>query len=212
MITQRLLAAAVRLVAGVYREQDLKPAVRGRIYFANHSSHLDFLVVWAALPHALRRQTRPVAAADYWQRDAVRRFLAGSVFRAVLIARQDVRRENHPVDAMQRALEDGSDLIVFPEGTRVADACVQPFKSGLYHLVRRCPDVELVPVWLENLNRILPKGEFLPVPVLGRVVFGPAIPTLGAEESKDAFLHRCRESLVALSSPDNSSSINASSQ
>jgi 1-acyl-sn-glycerol-3-phosphate acyltransferase len=88
-------------------------------------------------------------------------------------------------------------LIVFPEGTRSASGEVGPFRSGLYHLSRARPDAELVPVHLENLNRILPKGEALPVPMVSRVTFGPVLP-MGVGEQKEAFLERARTALLQL--------------
>lgn len=191
-----LLAALVRLIAGVPRQDGLSCGTPPRIYFANHSSHLDFVVIWASLPASLRSRARPVAAADYWNRGRLRRFLAERVFRAVLIAREGVDRKNNPLEQMSRVLEQGNDLILFPEGTRSRDGVVHDFKSGLHHLARRFPSAALVPVHLENLNRMLPKGEFLPVPMLGRVSFGDALPPWTEAETKEAFLHRCRRAVL----------------
>jgi 1-acyl-sn-glycerol-3-phosphate acyltransferase len=196
-MTASLLASLVRLVAGVPRQGGLPAAKAPRIYFANHSSHLDFVVIWASLPGLSRRRVRPVAAADYWRRGRVRSFLAARVFRAVLIARDGVGRQNNPLEPMLRVLEEGEDLIIFPEGTRSRDGVVQEFKSGIYHLARRFPEAELVPVHLENLNRILPKGEFLPVPLLGRVGFGAPVGGPREDESKADFLARCRAGVLA---------------
>ena len=63
--------------------------------------------------------------------------------------------------------------------------------------IRMRPDIELVPAWLENLNRILPKGEIVPVPLLGSVTFGAPI-SLDGDEPKGHFLQRARHALVAL--------------
>ena len=109
------------------------------IYFANHSSHLDFLTIWAALPGNLRARTRPVAGRDYWERTARRRRIARDFFNAVLIERQHVTVASNPLAPMVAALEAGDSLIVFPEGTRSADGQVHEFKSGLYHLARSFP-------------------------------------------------------------------------
>ena len=178
---------------------DCRPEVRQRIYFANHTSHLDFVVLWSVLPHELRSQTRPVAAEEYWTRSKLRKFLAGEVFRAILVDRQSTTVEQRQ-DQMSRMLDGmGKDqsLILFPEGTRGEGDEVKPFKSGLYHLARSKPGLELVPVYLENLNRVLPKGEFLPVPLLSRVFFGPPM-QLEPEESKEQFLERARQALLSL--------------
>jgi len=172
------------------------PARERRIYFANHASHGDFVLVWAVLPAQLRRRTRPVAAAEYWQRGWLRRLIGVGVFRAVLIAREHITKSNDPIETMAAALDEGSSLIVFPEGTRNQGAeQLQPFKGGLYHLAKARPSVELVPVWIDNLNRVMPKGEFLPVPLLCSVRFGAPL-TLLEGERKAEFLDRAREALL----------------
>ena len=171
-----------------------------RIYFANHSSHLDAAVIWAALPRELRRRTRPVAARDYWERGRLRRYVSSRVFRAVLIERAKVTPHSNPLAAMDEVLDGGESLILFPEGTRTEDdeGEMGEFKPGLWHLARKHPDTDLVPVHLENLNRILPKGEFILIPLLSAVTFGAAIqPTEG--EEKMAFLGRAKQSVQNLS-------------
>jgi 1-acyl-sn-glycerol-3-phosphate acyltransferase len=198
------VAAFARLVSGAtVTWKGAEPDLRQRIYFANHTSHLDFVVLWAALPPALRAMTRPVAAEDYWGLGRLRKWLAAKVFRAVLIPRASkdgtlgVSAAQSVLERTAAALEDGDSLILFPEGTRGSGGTVSPFRGGLYHICRRRPAVELVPVYIANLNRILPKGEFLPVPLLSRVVFGPPL-QLGPEESKPAFLDRAMDAVKAL--------------
>lgn len=194
------LASTARLVSGakpIWR--GCEPADVRRVYFANHTSHLDAVVLWACLPPSLRASTRPVAARDYWQHGRVRPYLAAQVFRALLIDRKppaDGPRGPSAIDLMLEAL-DTSSLILFPEGTRGRGDVVAPFRAGLHKLASEKPDVEFVPVHLENLNRILPKGEVLPVPVLSRVTFGTPM-RLDAEETRDAFLERARAAVAAL--------------
>ncbi|MCD6033634.1 MAG: Acyltransferase [Thermomicrobiales bacterium] len=202
-----VIAALGRLVSGVQVRWDgVEPEPRQRIYFANHSSHLDFVVVWAALPPELRARTRPVAARDYWEKGALRPYLAQRVFRAVLLDRgAPTPAEVAPthvaardlIDGLVAALGDDTSLIIFPEGTRGSGETVAPFKSGIYHLARRRPDVELVPVHIDNLNRILPKGEIFPVPLISTVTFGPPL-RLADGESKQPFLTRAHEAVLAL--------------
>lgn len=198
------LAAASRLVCGPTVRWQCDPrSARQRIYFANHSSHLDFILIWSAFPAERRRSLRPVAGSDYWNRGPVRRYLAGRVFHAVLIERADPGSSHGAAAAgastrrMADEMGDRHSLIVFPEGTRGPGGDPGTFKSGLYHLCRMRPDVELIPVYLENLNRILPKGEILPVPMLSRIVFGPPLGVCPHEE-KTAFLARARDALVQL--------------
>lgn len=198
------VAALARLATGPAVVWHCPPdAARQRIYFANHASHLDFVVLWAALPGAQRRAVRPVAGRDYWERTAVRRYLAREIFRAILVQRNTAASGDRAeaaraaVEDMAREMGHDTSLIVFPEGTRSANGDVGPFKSGLYHLALARQDVELIPVYLHNLNRILPRGETLPVPMLSRVTFGPPL-RLDPAEPKDAFLQRARTAVLSL--------------
>jgi 1-acyl-sn-glycerol-3-phosphate acyltransferase len=186
-----LLAGASRLISGAnVRWVDCQPTSRQRLYFANHTSHLDFVLIWSALPPAARVVTRPVAAREYWERGRMRKYFASRIFNAVLIDRK-VSPHDNPVDRIINAMGDRHSVILFPEGTRGSGAEIDSFKSGLYHICARKTGLELVPVYLENLNRILPKGEFLPVPLLSSVTFGPPM-GLQPGESKAAFLERAR--------------------
>jgi 1-acyl-sn-glycerol-3-phosphate acyltransferase len=196
VVAQVLAGSSVRWLGSV-------PTEGQRVYIANHSSHFDFIVLWSYLPSRLRRLTRPVAARDYWERDMVRRYLAARVFNAVLIDRVAApgtaagQLGRQAVDQMAQALDDRHSLILFPEGTRGAGEDLAPFRSGLYHLCHSRPDVEVVPVYLENLNRILPKGHLLPVPMLSRITFGAPLHLQPAEE-KHAFLERARQAVREL--------------
>jgi len=197
------LAFGSRIVSGATIEWHCDArSERPRIYFANHSSHLDFIVIWSALPARLRRSVRPIGGMDYWHQGSVRRYLAEEVFRAILIPRAGgdsmsrAAQAQASVQRMAEAIGDRHSVIVFPEGTRRSDGMIGDFKSGLYHLARLRPDVELIPVHLENLNRILPKGEVLPVPMLSRVTFGR--PLLNHSEDKQVFLAAARTAVVQL--------------
>lgn len=203
-----LLAAVARGISGVQVQwAGCEPDERQRIYFANHSSHLDFVVLWSALPSEIRANTRPIAAKDYWEQTALRLYLAKNVFHAVLLERGSVNKGpgpeeahfvgRHSMDHMVDALGTENSLIFFPEGTRGTGEKIAPFRSGLYHLAQHRPDVELVPAYLENLNRILPKGEFLPVPMLSLLTFGKPI-QVEPDEERDVFLERAREAVASL--------------
>lgn len=193
----RALAFLVRLLTGgTAHWRGCLPERAQRIYFANHTSNLDFVLLWASLPTALRRHTRPVAAQDYWITPG-RRYLAEQVFRAVLIERKRVTRTSNPLTPMLTALTAGESLIIFPEGTRNEGGEIGEFKPGLHHLAAARPDVQLVPVFIDNLNRVLPKGEVLPVPMLCSVHFGEPL-ALDPAESKPAFLARARAALNSL--------------
>jgi 1-acyl-sn-glycerol-3-phosphate acyltransferase len=201
MIAAAVIAGGCRLIAGPAVEWRCDPSSDvQRIYFGNHASHLDFIIIWSALPWGRRRLVRPVAGREYWERNAIRRHLARRVFNAVLVDREHAASPcfgHAATERMAHEMGDRHSLIVFPEGTRSLNGEIAPFKSGLYHLSRLRPGVELIPVHLENLNRILPKGESLPVPMLSRVVFGPPLHA-GGHEEKRHFLANARAAVIQL--------------
>jgi 1-acyl-sn-glycerol-3-phosphate acyltransferase len=176
----------------------IEPVPRQRVYFANHSSNGDFVLIWTVLPQPMRRQTRPVAALDYWLTSPLRAFIGRDVFNAVLIDRRPEARVADPVAQMVEVLDQGSSLILFPEGQRNStDNPLLPFKSGLYHLACARPEVDLVPVWIANLNKVMPKGEIIPVPLICTLTFGAPL-HLSENEPKDAFLARTSAALLSL--------------
>ena len=196
-LTAHVLSVAAKLISGAsVRWLNCDPENYQRIYFANHTSHLDALVLWASLPRHIRTLTRPVAARDYWEKTRLRRHIA-SQLNVVLIDCKDIKVHKSPVKFMVDAMGDTHSLIVFPEGRRNTGEEMIAFKSGLYHLARKRPDLELVPVYMDNLNRVLPRGEFLPVPLLSCITIGPPI-WLENDEKKMDFLERARESVQRL--------------
>lgn len=196
-----VLALLARLFCGatvrVTDVEALCDATKQRVYVANHSSHLDFIVLWSALPGAVRRVTRPVAARDYWQKTGLRRYLSLKIFRAILIEREHVSASNNPIELIAREMGIEYSIIIFPEGTRGSGDQIGPFKSGIYHLLLKKPHLECVPVYIENLNRVLPKGEILPLPLLSSLSLGAPI-CLQEGEDKRTFPARLREAVVAL--------------
>ncbi len=176
---------------------DSQPDTCQRVYFANHTSHLDPIMIWAALPSQVRTITRPVAAKDYWIKGPMRRYLANQLFSAILIDRKEIKVHKSPVDVIIREIGHVYSLILFPEGGRQSGEEIGEFKSGLYYLCKKRPDLELIPVHIDNMNRILPRGEVLPVPMLSCITFGPPM-WLEAGESKVSFLDRAREAVRSL--------------
>lgn len=197
-ITGPILALLARFFSGAsVRWMDCQPDTCQRVYFANHTSHLDALVIWSSLPAEVRELTRPVAAKDYWSAGRLRRYLAREVFNAILIDRTEIKVHQSPVDLMIREIGQRYSLIVFPEGGRNMGEEIGEFKSGLYYLCKKRPELEAVPVYIDNMNRILPRGQVLPVPLLTCVTFGPPI-WLERGEPKAEFLNRARDSVRRL--------------
>ncbi|MEG2471648.1 lysophospholipid acyltransferase family protein [Acinetobacter sp.] len=188
----RLLTGARSLWAGC------KPEMKQRIYFANHNSHIDFILLWSSLPRHIRCRTRPVAASDYWLKDGLRRFLIQDAFSGVTIRRSGGNGED-PLQPVKAVLAEGYSIIFFPEGTRNLDDDVEllQFKSGLYHLKQQFPDVEIVPVWISNLKRVMPKGALVPLPLLSTVIFGCPLNTQLMQD-KAEFLQYAQSELLKL--------------
>lgn len=176
----------------------IEPLPKQRVYFANHTSNADFVLLWTVLPPMLRARTRPVAALEYWLKTPLRAFIGRDVFNAVLIDRRPEERVEDPVTLMGQALAEGSSLILFPEGVRnMTEEPLLPFRTGLFHLAKQNPGIDLVPVWISNLNRVMPKGEIIPLPLICTLTFGAPL-HLGEAEEKADFLARSHAALIAL--------------
>lgn len=206
--TGALLSALARLITGAQGHWlGCVPKAEQRIYFANHQSHLDWVLIWCALPRELRTQTRPIAAKDYWTAGRLRHWITREVFNAVYVNRTRTKDDpgagtddQDPLEPLVEALQHGDSLVIFPEGTRSNLGEPQPFKSGLYHLAQQFPDVPLIPCWIDNVQRVMPKGEVVPVPILCSVTFGAPM-RLEPDEDKRAFLERARAAVIALRRP-----------
>jgi 1-acyl-sn-glycerol-3-phosphate acyltransferase len=191
----RLFARAITAVRADW--QGIEPIPRQRVYYSNHTSNGDMPMIWSVLPPALRRDVRPVAAADYWLKNKLRAFVGPEVFKCVLIDRRP-EVDDKPMDKILAALDEGSSLIIFPEGNRnMTDADLLPFKAGLYNMGLARPDVDLVPTWVANLNTIMPKGEIIPLPLICTVTFGASVHVQNGE-SKEDFLARAAKALSDL--------------
>jgi 1-acyl-sn-glycerol-3-phosphate acyltransferase len=192
-----LLAFVARLITGAQGHwKGCPPKAEQRIYFANHQSHFDWVLIWAALPRELRASTRPIAARDYWTATPLKHWITREVFHAVYVSRQRTDDED-PLQPLADALTHGDSLAIFPEGTRSNKGDPQPFKSGLYHLAQQFPQVQLIPAWINNVQRVMPKGEVVPVPILCTVTFGAPLQRVDAED-RGAFLERARSAVMAL--------------
>jgi 1-acyl-sn-glycerol-3-phosphate acyltransferase len=192
-----VLAFIARLITGAQGHwKGCPPKAEQRIYFANHQSHLDWVLIWAALPKELRATTRPIAARDYWTASPLKHWITREIFHAVYVSRTR-SDDQDPLEPLVEALKSGDSLVIFPEGTRGHRGDPQAFKSGLYHLAEQFPEVQLIPAWIDNVQRVMPKGEVVPVPILCTVTFGAPL-QLAPGEDKRGFLERAREAVLSL--------------
>lgn len=197
-LTGLFLANLARLITGAQGHwKGSPPTAEQRIYFANHQSHFDWVLIWASLPRELRARTRPIAARDYWTSSKFKTWLTSAVFNAVYVSRTRATPDEDPLEPLVEALERGDSLVIFPEGTRSNKGEPQAFKAGLFHLAEQFPQVQLIPTWIDNVQRVMPKGEVVPVPILCTVTFGaPLAPQ--QDEDKRAFLERARAAVMDL--------------
>lgn len=196
-IMSLFLLGLIRALTGAQaRWQGCPPKAEQRIYFANHQSHADLILMWAALPAELRSITRPIAAKDYWTKTPFKKWITSAVFNAIYVDRTKTS-EQDPLQPLIDALTNGDSVILFPEGTRGNQEEPQAFKSGLYNLAVKFPGVVLIPTWINNVQRVMPKGEVVPVPILCSVTFGAPV-ALAEGEDRASFLVRARQAVVDL--------------
>jgi 1-acyl-sn-glycerol-3-phosphate acyltransferase len=192
-----LLLGLIRLLTGSQaRWYGCPPKAEQRIYFANHQSNADLVMIWAALPEELRSVTRAAAAKDYWTKTPFRKWITTAVFNVVYVVRDRSEAED-PLQPLINALASGDSIIIFPEGMRGQAEEPLPFKSGLYNLAQKFPNVVLIPAWINNIQRVMPKGEVVPVPVLCSVTFGAPM-QIEPDEDRRAFLDRARLAVMHL--------------
>ncbi|MCU7373450.1 lysophospholipid acyltransferase family protein [Paucibacter sp. O1-1] len=195
--TGLLLASLARLITGAQGHwKGCPPTAEQRIYFANHQSHFDWVLIWAALPAELRAGTRPIAARDYWTSSKLKTWLTSAVFNAIYVSRTRTTPDEDPLEPLVEALGNGDSLVIFPEGTRSSKGEPQAFKAGLFHLAQQFPQVQLIPTWIDNVQRVMPKGEIVPVPILCTVTFGEPLHLMPGEDKRD-FLARARDAVLA---------------
>ncbi|GAB5388642.1 MAG: lysophospholipid acyltransferase family protein [Alphaproteobacteria bacterium] len=190
------LTLATRLMLTPHVTWQAAPPAVGQpvIYYANHTSHSDTLLVRAALPGPLRPSLSPVAAQDFWGKTAFRQSLAEQGLNATLIARSG-RAMVDGFAHMKNRLTVGHSLLIYPEGTRGDTEDPTRFRCGLHRLAKSCPDIPLVPVRIDRAVRVLPKGFRLPIPLPCRVTFCPPLRPLSDDENCNDFLSRARDAL-----------------
>jgi 1-acyl-sn-glycerol-3-phosphate acyltransferase len=142
---------------------------------ANHDSHLDTPLLLSLFPGARLSRIRPVAAADYWG-SGLKRFVADRLFRVLPITRTGGGGAD-ALARMEEALDRGESLILFPEGTRGDPEILQPFRSGAARLAAARPGVPVVPAYLKNTGRNLPRGSALFLPMICEIRIGPPVET-----------------------------------
>lgn len=191
-----LLRPFVRWVLGLRVEGARNiPAADPFLLVANHDSHLDALVLLCLFPAARQSRIRAVAAADYWQGSAVRRFVSGTLLGVLPVVR-GAQPGADPLAPLSAALASGTSLLLFPEGTRGDPEVLLRFKSGAARLSIAHPEVPVVPAFLRNAGRSLPRGSPLLVPLVCEVSVGEPVALYGGARERTAQLEAAVRALV----------------
>ncbi len=200
-LLEGVLSPAVQLLAvpdrrGIDRLHDLAEADPPQpvIFAANHHSHIDTPLLLSSIPEPWRHKTFVAAAADYFFTSRVRSAASALVLNAIPIERTRVSRR--PADDAAALIEDGWNLVIFPEGGRSPDGWGQPFRGGAAYLALRC-HVPVVPVHIEGTGRILRKGKNTPRRSPTRVTFGEPLWPAEGEDSR-RFAARIEAAVAAL--------------
>ena len=100
-----VLAFIARLITGAQGHwYGSPPKAEQRIYFANHQSHFDWVLIWASLPRDLRAVTRPIAARDYWTSSKLKHWITREIFNAVYVSRVRTADED-PLEPLVEVLQ-----------------------------------------------------------------------------------------------------------
>jgi 1-acyl-sn-glycerol-3-phosphate acyltransferase len=188
----------VKIVLGLNIKNEIKlPAYGPAIIVANHNSHLDTIVLMCLFPLSIVHKVRPVAAADYWNKNKLITWFADTCIGIIPISRKPSSDKDSLLTKIVEALDSDSIVIFFPEGSRGNPEEMNQFKKGICHLAMNANLVPIIPVFLYGLGKALPRGEGLLVPFVCDVNVGDQNYWNG---DKDNFLAQIQDSINKLGS------------
>ena len=159
------------------------------IIVSNHNSHLDTMTILSSLPASVLPHVHPVAAGDYFNKYRVLGFLV-RIFVNVVYVYRDQSDKGSNLDYLDNHLKSGRNLILFPEGTRGEPDQLQSFRSGVGVLLKNNPSVKFVPVYIDGVGKMMPRGDGLPIPTIAHYKMGDPVDIAGLDikEINDAVL------------------------
>jgi 1-acyl-sn-glycerol-3-phosphate acyltransferase len=170
-----VLRFALRPVMNVYTRRratgrDKLSRIKGPVILvANHTSHIDTPVILAALPRKLRKRTAVAAAADYFYRNKLVASLVSLIFNTVPMERKGGGLGKQATDHLDRLLDEGWNLLVYPEGTRSRSGGAGRVRRGAAVLAKR-HKLPVVPIRVSGTRAVMPPGRFWPKRLHGRVL------------------------------------------
>ena len=177
------------------RHRERLPKKGPAIVVANHSSHLDILVLLTLFPLFSVPRVHAVAASDYFLRNRCLAWISLNLIGIIPLQRTLSKEATHPLQACFDALEAGKILIIFPEGTRGTGEQMGQLKYGIWYVAKRFPEVPVIPVYLQGLGKALPKGSRLPLPIFVGIAIGSAV---FWQEQKQAFIDGLQQRFLQL--------------
>ncbi len=165
------------LVLGVnVRNTQYLPKCGPAVIIANHNSHIDTLLLMSLFNIEMINKIRPVAAADYFCNTKFKAFFFKTLIGIIPIMRT-VDRTNikHLFDGIYEALDNKDIVIIYPEGSRGNDNKITHFKSGIGHIMKNCPEIPVIPMYINGPDKILPKFDNLIVPFISDVYIGEPV-------------------------------------
>jgi 1-acyl-sn-glycerol-3-phosphate acyltransferase len=177
------------------------PSKGPAIIAANHNSHVDTIVLLCLLPARLLPITRPVAAADHFDKGGFGSWFSRNIIGIIPIKRGGAARGEDVLLGAKEALTRGEILVVFPEGSRGEPEEMTRFKTGVARLVEFCPETTVTPVYIQGAGRSLPKDAKLLVPFNTTAVVGDPLTWNGSHHGFVDELRAQIEALKALAPP-----------
>lgn len=178
------------------------------IIAANHNSHADAVTLMTAVPTNKLANTHPIAAADYFGKNKFTSFISWLFINVKLIPRKKSSDEDNdnPINIMDELLKKKKSIIIFPEGSRGKPGKLSPFKKGIGILSEKNQNVPIIPVYLEGISRVLPKGNKIILPSLTKIYFGEAIHI--TDESAEEIVERVEKAIHRLKDKPNEKFVN----
>ena len=161
VIVDDVLRPVVRAIAApqVHGEDRLVGLEAPAIFVANHHSHLDTALLLTSLPERFRHKAVVAAAADYFFPTRAKGAVSALAIGAIPMERTKVGRRS--ADLAAELLDDGWNLVMFPEGGRSPDGWGRAFRGGAAYLALRCGR-PIVPLYLQGTGRLWRRGKTLP--------------------------------------------------
>jgi 1-acyl-sn-glycerol-3-phosphate acyltransferase len=137
------------------------------IFVANHSSHLDTPTILRAIPRKWRNRTAVAAAADYFYKKRWKANGVALMFNTVPVGRTGGGLSSGATDHVDKLIDKGWNLLMYPEGTRSRDGEIGKLRSGAAVIAAQ-HGIPIVPIHVRGTHEAMPPGQNWPKRKPGR--------------------------------------------